>query len=165
MWLNSPGVCLCDVNWKMRVKKKLKSVSHFLFFLFYLTSMYKWISMSFVIETSLRRFAPLISSCWCNTIVVSIITRLSFSVSLDRFKSYRISMRSFIYQRVIKMSSSKDIDRQIDLPCTPIFPLFSFLFFCAAVHFLYMLRHRIFYATLIIIGKYLYRSLSTERNK
>ncbi len=138
MWLNSPGVCLCDVNWKMRVKKKLKSVSHFLFFLFYLTSMYKWISMSFVIETSLRRFAPLITLCWCNITVVSTLTRLSFSVSLDRFKSYRISMWFSIYQRVITMSSSKNIDRQIDLPYTSIFPLFSSFLLCAAVHFLYI---------------------------
>jgi len=66
-------------------------------FLFYLNWMYKWIYMSFVMKTSPRRFASLITSCWCNTTVVFTITRLSFSVSLDRFKSYRIGMRSFMY--------------------------------------------------------------------
>jgi len=69
--------------------------SHFLFF--YLNWMYRWIYMSFVMKTSPRRFASLITSCWCNTTVVFTITRLSFSVSLDRFKSYRIGMRSFMY--------------------------------------------------------------------
>jgi hypothetical protein len=86
----------CDVNWKMRVNEKSTSFSHFLFF-FYLNWMYRWIYMSFVMKTSPRRFASLITSCWCNTIVVFTITRLSFSVSLDRFKSYRIGMRSFMY--------------------------------------------------------------------
>ncbi len=94
--------------------------------------------MSFVIETSSRRLAPLITSCWCNTTVVSTLTRLSFLVSLDRFKSYRICLWSFIYPRVIRMSSSKDIDRQIDLPSTSIFPLFSFFFFVTLPYIFYI---------------------------
>ena len=85
---------LCDVNWKGRSWKASHiSFSFFFFFLsFYLNQMFKWIYTSFVIETSLRRFAPLITLYWCNTTVVFIDTRLSFSVCLDWIKSYRISM-------------------------------------------------------------------------
>ena len=154
------------------VKKASRiSFSFFFFFKFYLKWMYKWISLSFVIETSSRRFAPLITSCWCNTSDVSTLTRLSFSVSPEHLKILS-NMLAIFY--LSKRDNDVFISRQTDRPSflfASIFPLFSFFFvvvvfsYYAAVHFLYMLRHRIFYATLIIIGKYLYRSLSTERNK
>jgi hypothetical protein len=96
----------CKLENESKKRSRSQRASRISFsFIFYL----KWISMSFVIETSSRRFASLITSCWCNTTVVSTLPRLSFSVSLDRFKSYRISLWSFIYPRVITMSSVEKI--------------------------------------------------------
>lgn len=104
---------LCDVNCKGRSWKASRISFSFFLFLFYLNQMFKWIYMSFVIETSLRRFAPLITLCWCNTTVVFIFTRLSFSVCLDQIESYRISMWSF---DLSKSDNNISIERQTSRP-------------------------------------------------